>query len=161
MSNKLSITKNEAYKIRSKNNTSLGKHCFYKNKNNVSSVQCPVSGCDCGNFSEFFDRYGENVKLSILTQGFKENVVNFVDWSWDDWKYPVGLEFAKQKQSMKKCILTHFVLFNKIFHDKDNLLEIPAKHLLMIKDIKAKHLVELLPKKWQKTMKNQIEQHLV
>ena len=51
---------------------------------------------------------------------------------------------------MKKCILTHFVLLNKIFHDKDNLLEILANHLVMIKDIKEKHLVELLPKKWQK-----------
>ena len=55
MLKKLSITKDEAYKIRSNNNTSLGKHFFYKNKNNVSSVPCPVSGCDCGNFSEFFD----------------------------------------------------------------------------------------------------------
>ena len=62
---------------------------------------------------------------------------------------------------MEKSILTHFILFNKIFHDKDNLLEIPAKHLLKIKGIKAKHSVELLPKKWQKTVKNQIEQHLV
>ena len=57
MSNKLSITKDEAYKIRLKNNTFLGKHFFYKNKNNVSSVPCPVSGCDFGNFSEIFDRY--------------------------------------------------------------------------------------------------------
>ena len=79
MSNKLSITKDEAYKIRSQNNTSLGKHFFYKNKNNESSVPSPVRECDCGNFSEIFDRYDENVKLSILTQGFKENVVKVVD----------------------------------------------------------------------------------
>ena len=58
---------------------------------------------------------------------------------------------------MKKCILNHFVLFNNIFHDKNNLLKIPEKHLEMIKGIKAKHSVELLPKKWQKTMKEQIE----
>ena len=62
---------------------------------------------------------------------------------------------------LEQKMFTHFVLFNKIFHDKDNLLKIPAKHLEMIKDFKEKHLVELLPKKWQKTMKEQIEQHLV
>ena len=161
MPNKLGTKKDEAYKIRSNNNCSLGKHFYYKNTSNVSSVPCPVSGCDCGNFSEIFDRYDDNVKLSILTQGNKKNVVKVVDWSWNDWKYPVGAEFAKQKQSMKKSILTHFILFNRIFHDKDNLLEIPAKHLLKIQGIKAKHSVALLPMKWQKTMKEQIEQYLV
>jgi len=152
-----SITKDEAYKIRSLNNFSLGKHFFYKNKNKESSVSCPVIGCECGNFSEIFDRYDDDVKKSILTQGLKENVAKVVDWSWDDWKYPKGPEFARQKQSMKKCILNHFVLFNNIFHDKNNLLKIPEKHLEMIKGIKAKHSVELLPKKWQKTLKDQID----
>ena len=151
------LTLEEAYKIRSLNNFSLGKHFFYKNKNKESSVSCPVIGCECGNFSEIFDRYDDDVKKSILTQGLKENVAKVVDWSWDDWKYPKGPVFARQKQSMKKCILNHFVLFNKIFHDKDNLLKIPEKHLEMIKGIKAKHSVEFLPKKWQKTMKDQIE----
>ena len=71
---KVSITKEEAYKFRSLNNFSLGKHFFYKNKNNESSVPCPVIGCECGNFSEIFDRYDDTVKVSILTQGSKENV---------------------------------------------------------------------------------------
>ena len=92
MPNKLGTKKDEAYKIRSNNNCSLGKHFYYKNTNNVSSVPCPVSGCDCGNFSEIFDRYDDNVKISILTQGNKKNVVKVVDWSYDDWKYPVGTE---------------------------------------------------------------------
>ena len=80
----------------------LGKHFYYKNKNNASSVPCPVSGCDSGNFSEIFDRYDENVKWFILTQGNKGNVVKVVDWSWDDWKNPIGTEFAKEKTINEK-----------------------------------------------------------
>ena len=76
-------------------------------------------------------------------------------------KIQLEQNLPKKKQSMKKSLLTHFVLFNRIFHDKENLLEIPAKHLLKIIHIKAKHSVELLPKKWQKALKNQIEQHFV
>ena len=96
------ISKEEVYKSRSKNKYSLGKYFYYKNINDSISVQCPASGCECGSFSEMFDRYDDNVKLSILTQGNKENKVEVVDWSWNDWKYPDGQKCAKQKQSMKK-----------------------------------------------------------
>ena len=68
---------------------------------------------------------------------------------------------CKTKTINEKIILTHFVLFNRIFNDKENLLGIPTKDLLQIKGIKEKHSVELLPMKWQKRMKNVIEKRLV
>ena len=55
----------------------LQKNVYYKN--DIISVPCPVSGYECGNSSEIFDRYDEDIKLFMLTQGNKENKVEAVD----------------------------------------------------------------------------------
>ena len=37
----------------------------------------------------------------MLTQGNKENKVEAVDWSWNDWKYQDGPKCAKQNNQWK------------------------------------------------------------
>ena len=48
---------------------------------------------------------------------------------------------------MKKCIVNHFKLFNKMFEDNNNSMKLPEKDILKLKNIKDKHAFTLLPKK--------------
>ena len=69
----------------------------------------------------------------------------------------MGSKCASLKQSMKKCIVNHFKLFNKNFEDNNNSMKLPEKGILKLKSIRDKHTFTFLPKKWQKTLSNDMK----